>query len=227
MKSGILSAFLLLILASASLVQANVVFEDNFDAEPGAGSGASGLSEINYTGFTQWSISNGSVDLVHQGDFGPIDCFGGSGNCVDLDGTTNDAGVMTSIGIALDPGLYRLDLYLAGTSNNFALDPPASNANNVNVSLASFIDTTIELAQGDPFTLVSELFTVQGPGGVFEIVISHEGGDNFGAILDNVSITAVPVPGAMWLLGSAAVLLRRRVLLPPAISAARCPSPLH
>ena len=204
MKNGILTAFFILNLAGASVAQANVVFGDNFDSEVGAGSGASGLSEINYTGFAQWSVSNGSVDLVHQGDFGPIDCFGGSGNCVDLDGTTNDAGVMTSIGIALDPGLYRLDVYLAGTSNNFAPAPPASDTNRVNVSLGSFIDTNIELAQGDPFTLVSELFTVQGPtGGIFEIVISNEGGDNFGAILDSVSIVAVPVPAALWLFGSA------------------------
>ena len=209
MKNGFCAIFLSITLAMGSTAEANVVFEDDFDTEVGSGSGASNLSEINYTGFANWIVAagQGSVDLVHHGDFGPIDCFGGSGQCVDLDGTTNNAGTLVSTGIGLMPGLYRLELYVAGTSSNFN-QAAASQPNSLNVSVGSFIDTNIQLDQGDPFTLVSELFAVNGPsGGTFEIVITHEGGDNFGAILDNVSITAVPLPAALYLFSAALTVL--------------------
>lgn len=73
-------------LALASLpASAAVVFSSSFDAENGCN------SALNYAGWSGWTVSNGSVDLVRSGNFG-ITCRGGSGSCVDLDGSTGDAG---------------------------------------------------------------------------------------------------------------------------------------
>ncbi len=79
------------------------VFSDNFDGE-----GAPGASVLNYgtasgTSFAQWTISDGTVDLVAIPDvYGIASCPGSaSGKCVDLDGSTHDAGVMTSKALTL------------------------------------------------------------------------------------------------------------------------------
>jgi hypothetical protein len=109
-------------LAAALPADAGVIFADSFDAEPGSGDGASGLSGRNYDRFTQWTVAAGTVDLVAQGDFadGPgILCRGGAGKCVDLDGSSNAAGTLISVPIALAAGEYRLSFALAGVDVGF------------------------------------------------------------------------------------------------------------
>src|SRR5215469_8200682 len=79
------------------------VFTDNFDTE-----GAPGVSILNYGSFANWTVSNGTVDLVAiPNGFGISTCPGAaSGKCVDLDGSTSDAGVMTSTALSLGTGNY-------------------------------------------------------------------------------------------------------------------------
>lgn len=77
-----------LMTSSAALADTNVI--DTFDAENG------GVSALNYNGFSNFSVSQGSVDLVRSGDFG-ITCVGGSGSCVDLDGSTGASGGIKSL----------------------------------------------------------------------------------------------------------------------------------
>lgn len=211
MLKGLHIAFGLGAILCFGTASAAPVFFDDFDAEPGGGDGASGLSDINRTVFLEnWVISDGSVDLVAQGDFGPVDCFGGVGKCVDLDGTTGNAGIMTSRDIALQAGTHRLELQLAGVSSNFANNGAPAAPNDLNITIAGLVDIDLTLNQGDPFMLVSEDFIVTNPG-IINLVLSHAGGDNHGAILDNVSISAVPLPAAGWLLLTALVVIRSRV----------------
>ena len=54
------------------------------------------------------------VSIVSSGDFG-IDCVGNAGGCIDLDGSTNNAGVLTSNVMPLGMGLYTLSFDLAGS----------------------------------------------------------------------------------------------------------------
>jgi hypothetical protein len=124
-----------------------VVFQDSFDTETGSGQGASGQSKVNYTAFAQWTVSDGSVDLIAQSDFG-IDCFGGSGKCVDLDGGTNDAGVLTSVALNLAAGSYDFSFQLSGTDSGF-INPKAAYDNIVDVSIGGLFATTITANQGD------------------------------------------------------------------------------
>jgi hypothetical protein len=184
--------------ASANAVP---VFSDGFDAEPGTGDGASGGSSSGYTGFANWTVSDGTVDLVAQGDFG-IDCYGLTGKCVDLDGNTHDAGVLTSILIHLDPGTYSFEFQLAGTDASFCC--AAADPNIVDVSVGSFFSDTITRNQGDPFASYGGTFSVASATDV-QIVFANQGGDQYGAVLDAVRLDLVPEPatGALLALGLA------------------------
>jgi hypothetical protein len=174
------------------------VFSDNFDAETGSGNGASGQSKTNYTGFVSWTVSDGTVDLVAHTDFG-IDCAGGSGKCVDLDGATNNAGVLTSLALNLAAGTYELSLLLAGTDAGFP-NAAANTPNTVDISVGGFFALSVTLAKGDPFASYGGSFTLVAPA-VVSIVIANQGGDNFGAMLDDVNLELVPEPGTALLVG--------------------------
>jgi len=185
------------------------VFADGFDAETGSGQGASGQSKSNYTAFAQWTVSNGSVDLIAHTDFG-IDCVGGAGKCVDLDGATNDAGVLTSTALNLSAGIYQLSFQLAGTDAGFS-QPGSFAPNVVDISIGSFFVSQVTVNKGDPFATYSGVFTLPAPA-IVSIVFANQGGDNFGAVLDDVKLELVPEPGtaALLALGLAALAARRR-----------------
>ena len=61
------------------------VFFDDFNAENG------GVGQTNYTGFANWAVQDGTVDLIGNGFF---DFFPGNGLYVDVDGSSGDAGKM-------------------------------------------------------------------------------------------------------------------------------------
>ena len=95
-----------LIVATCVSANASVLFSDNFDSEVPDDLVNLG-SDTNYNSFTNWTVSDGSVDLVGQGDWG-LQCAGGVGKCVDLDGSTNDAGILSSNAFDLLVGDYVL-----------------------------------------------------------------------------------------------------------------------
>lgn len=185
-------------LCLASSAAGTTVFLDTFDGEPGSGSGGSGQSQVNYTGFANWTVTDGTVDLVFHDDFASgvdeIECIGFTGKCVDLDGGTSDAGKMTSTAIALAAGTYELSFELAGVASSFG----QTAAGVPNVVDFSVTGTTLSgqatRNQGDPYSSVGGLFTLASPTAV-QIVISNQGGDFFGAMLDDVKLTLVPEPG--------------------------------
>lgn len=202
------SALLLGTLLLAGRADAVPIFFDDFDAETGSGQGASGQSQTSYTGFVNWTVSDGTVDLVAHTDFG-IDCFGGAGKCVDLDGATSDAGVLTSTALDLEPGVYTLSFQLSGTDAGFGGN--ANIPNVVDVSVGSFLVEQVTVNKGDPFALYSYTFSVAAPASV-SIVFANQGGDNFGAMLDEVSLEQVPEPGtaALFAVGLTALAASRR-----------------
>ena len=189
-----------------------VVFQDDFNAETGSGQGASGQSKTNYTAFAQWTVSNGSVDLIANGDFG-VDCIGGAGKCVDLDGATSDAGVLTSVVLNLAAGSYDFSFQLSGTDSGFT-QTAAGTPNVVDVSIGGLFVTSITVNRGDPFATYGGSFNVLAPASV-SIVFANQGGDNFGAMLDAVKLEMVPEPGTVALLalgiGGLGAIRRRRV----------------
>jgi hypothetical protein len=180
-------------IASAVLVSvsahAGIIFQDNFDSE------GTQTSHLNYNGFTNWTVSYGTVDLVGMPNGWGIDCVGGTGKCVDLDGSTRDAGVFTSTSIALAAGTYELSFDISGNQRNNTND-------GTSVSLGGFFDQVFVLNGSDPWQTVTHQFVVTNDTSD-SIIFNHGGGDNIGIMLDNVMLSSVdvPEPASLVLLG--------------------------
>ena len=161
------------------------VFSDDFNAANG------GVGVLNYTGFSNWTVSDGTVDLIGNGYF---DFLPGNGLYVDMDGSTGNAGKLTSDPIFLAAGDYVLQFDLAGNHRN-----GSPESVDVQVLVGPLVNQTISLAQNAPFTTYQFAFSVAAPTSV-NITFAGAGGDNIGMLLDNVSIR-VPEPASLALLG--------------------------
>lgn len=185
-RNGLLAVALM---AATGAANAVVIFSDNFNAENG------GTGVLNYTGFANWTVDGGTVDLIGNGYF---DFLPGNGLYVDMDGSTGNAGrMLNSATISLTAGTtYTLSYQLAGNRRN-----AAGETVTVLVNLGNLVNQSISLPQSAPFTTYSNTFTasVSGP-----LSLSFEGlgGDNIGMLLDNVVLQSrVPEPGTLALLG--------------------------
>lgn len=174
----------ILALATTALIstsaQAAVIFQDNFDSE----AGAPGQHALNYNSFDQWSVSNGTVDVVSTGGWG-ITCVGGTGKCVDLDGSTGNAGTFTSDLISLAEGTYTLSFDISGNQR--------WGRDDLGVTLGGFFNESFSLASNDSWQTVSHTFDVTSTTAA-SFIFNHAGGDNIGIMLDNVSLESVDVP---------------------------------
>jgi uncharacterized protein (TIGR03382 family) len=190
MRKIIIVTLLSLAFTSAN---ANIIFSDDFDSEaPGSGSILNYGSDTNPS-FANWTVSNGTVDLIANVNQWGISCAGNSGKCVDLDGSSNNAGKLTSTYFTLAAGNYILSFDISGNQRN-------SEKDRLNFSLEGFVNKTIKLKGTKDFRTLSYFFTV-GTSDLNSIVFNHKGNDNIGMILDNVSVTDVNAPGTLAFLG--------------------------
>jgi hypothetical protein len=178
------------------LAQAAVV--DNFDSYPVL---------LNWTPpvISGWTVTNGTVDLigftnnVHYFDFIP-----GNGGYVDLDGSTNQSGLLSHSFNLIGGTQYTLSFDLAGSHRG--------GTETVDVTFGGVLGNYF-LNSNDDFSLKTLNFTPDSSG-VYSISFQNQGGDNMGALLDNVSVTAVPEPevyGMMLMgLGLMGFVARRR-----------------
>jgi PEP-CTERM motif-containing protein len=169
------------LLATAQPAAATVVFSDNFNGENG------GAGALNYNAFANWSVSSGTVDLIGNGFF---DFYPGNGLYVDLDGSTSQAGIMTT-NVSFAPGSYVLTFLLGGNARHAGPDT-------VFIGFGGPVLFAIPVQDTDPLTLFSFSFTSSSGGALF---FDDLGTDNQGAILDNVVLEQVPEPGTLLLLG--------------------------
>ncbi len=182
-------SFSVLIFSLVSAAFAQTSFSDNFDSES---------LGLNYTAFANWDVTAGSVDVIGTGFY---DLLPGNGYYVDLDGTTVTGGTM-STKFAIDPGYtYSLQFDLGGSQRG--------DTNIVHVSLDNYTEA-FTVPSGQAFTTITRTVTVANAGSKLTFV--NDGGDNFGALLDRVSIDAVPEPFTMAgvIAGLAGMALRRR-----------------
>ena len=204
-------------LAIASLVAmpaTATTFFDDFEDETAGG------TILNYSGFANWTVSDGTVDLIRSGEFG-ITCRTGN-YCVDLDGSTGDAGVLTlSAPIAIGPGdVVDIVSWISGNQRgggNDSVDIRLILKPEVPVTGFQFLTESgytlpvdfpgglglaiipRSIEPGAPFTNFGFRFTA---GGATTLTLQFLplDGDNIGAILDDVSIRvtpAIPEP-ATW-----------------------------
>jgi len=166
----------LTLLAFASTAQATTIFSDNFDAN------VLGLDTVP----TGWTVTDGTVDIIGDGYF---DFIPGSGKYIDLDGSVNDAGVLTK-SLLLTAGLtYTATFDLAGNHRNSS---PETVPGILGVGLGN-VSNTFSLAQNDGWTSFSLTFTPVVTGS-YILSFGNSGGDNIGMLLDNV-VVSVPEGG--------------------------------
>lgn len=176
------------LMAGTSMALAAPVFSDNFDAD--------GLG-LNVTSFVHgWTVSNGTVDVI--GTHGFFELLGpGHGNYIDLDGSSGQAGLFSN-SVHLSAGTYTLSYDIAGNMRGAGNDI-------VDVSFGS-ANAQLVVGQADVLATRTLTFTA-GAAGDYSFTFHNHGGDNMGALLDNVSIAAVPEPEtyAMLLVGLGAL----------------------
>jgi len=172
-----------------------ILLDDTFDTENG------GAGQLNYTSFTNWNVTDGSVDLIGN-DF--YDFYPGNGLYLDLDGSTWSAGTLESKNLfALTPGDYELRFDLGGAART----PGWWGASDtVSISLGSLFNESFTLNYTDPLSTVIRNFSVTTSASE-RLIFEHAGGDMAGLILDNVRLSQVapspvPDPGTLFLLGS-------------------------
>lgn len=181
-------------LAVASAASGGIIFEDDFNAENG------GIGTLNFNGFSKWSVSGGTVDLIGNGYY---DFLPGQGMFLDLDGSTGSSGLLSTGDFSLTAGTYNVSFSLAGNHRG--------GSDNVTVSFGDW-SQTFNLLATDPLATHSVDVNVPAPR-LARLTFQNAGGDNVGALLDDVRITSVPSPvgGAVLGLLGASMALRRRV----------------
>jgi len=181
---GVLAAGLL----QFGVAQAAVVFSDNFDSY-------ATTTELNAPDSLfggNWVTTDGTVDYIAPaGSFSNL-CRG-TGGCVDLDGTSSNAGVFSTV-TNFAPGTYSLGVTLFGSSRG--------DSNAVSITLGDWSVTLSDIASGAD---ASTSFAFTTTGGVLSF--ANAGGDNLGAVLSGVELSTdaappkVAEPGTLGLLG--------------------------
>ena len=193
MKKLILTA----VLASLPALSQAAAFTDNFDGD------ALLLNQTTFLG--GWTLVGtaplGTVDLI--GNSGFFDLLPGNGRYVDLDGSSDKAGFFEK-NLTLVGGIeHTLSFDLAGSQRG--------DTNTVEVVFGSTM-ASYTVSSLDPFSLRTMTFTPAST--TYQILFHNLGGDNFGALLDNVNVTAVPEPSTYMLmlggLGLVGFVARRR-----------------
>lgn len=148
------------------------IFTDDIDAEN------DGVGEANYTGWANWTVTEGCVDLHGPGAKDPLP---GNGVYMDLDGTCLEAGTMeTKATFDLDVGDYTLEFLIAGNNQVEQVDT-------LDVAVGDAMNDRIVLDWEAPLQLFELDFSV-GSATSGKIVLDHHGGDDQGILIDAVRL---------------------------------------
>lgn len=149
-----------------------------------------------------WSAGP-TIDYIITDNYGELcrDATNASG-CIDLDGSTNNPGLLQSIE-TFAAGTYSLAITLFGSGRDTYGD------DEVVITLGDWSETLSNIAFNDDVSGVFT-FTTTTSG---QLSFQNDGGNNVGAVLSSVTLSAVPLPaGGLLLLGALGgfAALRRR-----------------
>ncbi|MBX9737084.1 MAG: hypothetical protein K2X32_09175 [Phycisphaerales bacterium] len=178
---------------TGSSALAQFPFSDNFDTEN------TGFGQLNYATLANWTVTEGSVDLIGNGFF---DYYPGNGLYLDLAGTTGQGGTISTAAFNFAPGNYVLAFTLAGRPDNGA------NINTVNVNLGSLYSNQFALPSSQGVTEYIVPISVLAPTSA-ALRFEHVEDTNAGALLLSASIN-IPAPTAAATLALAALASGRR-----------------
>lgn len=167
--------------------------------------GGTGPSWNVFTNIEGWTTSNGSgieiqsATTVPQIDAQDEDLY------VELDSHNTGSNSTMTQTVSLDAGMYQLSFWYSPRIDNVS-----QNTNRIDYSLGGLFSESVSGPSSGPpetsfgtWTEITQEFTV-GTDGNFALAFGAFGQeDTLGGFIDNVSITAVPLPAAAWLFLSA------------------------
>jgi hypothetical protein len=185
MRTVLKVAVLSLLLISPVISKADSISE-NFDAL---------TPTLNATNVGAFTVTSGTVDVVGPGLYGNLCVAPTSGNCVDLDGSSE--GQISSANLSLAPGVYNLSFDLIGSQRGYATS--------TTVTLGSLFNKTFDLPSGDVTDGIVNTTITIGTATTVPLVFTSNTPGYYGALLDNVSLApatvATPEPATLTFLG--------------------------
>ena len=185
---------LLLLLCTAGLAQANLITNGDFETLPSnLGSGSWAI----YSSLPGWTLYTGEAEIQH-GMFGA----GNPTNYTELDANRN---VRMGQSVSLTKGAtYQL-------SFDYFNRQQSLTSGSMSVSIGDFTYETAALGPKWATLTTSFVYTGASPSAI--LYLSGTGtSDSYGALVDNISLVQTkaaptPIPGAVWLLGTALLAL--------------------
>ncbi|MBN2337042.1 MAG: PEP-CTERM sorting domain-containing protein [Acidobacteria bacterium] len=178
---------------------ADTLFSDNFDSDAAA-------SALNFEGLANWTVSEGTIDYIRNAGFG-IACDGGAGGCLDMDGSTSNAGRITTMdtfNLAASEWYY-LEGQVSGNQRGGSADWITFGIRDVGSDSSLISATWGAIPHNAPFSTYSFGFSL-GSDYIVRLYIEGFGADNVGPILDNVVFSdrtaPIPEPASLLLLGT-------------------------
>ncbi|MBS0614229.1 MAG: hypothetical protein JSS24_13725, partial [Proteobacteria bacterium] len=174
---------------------ATVLFSDDFNSDTLALNGTP----------TGWKVTSGTVDIIGKNGVTTLfDLLPGNGGYIDMDGSTMHQGTMRTVQtFNFVPGqTYTLSYQLAGSQRSWSTpDRVRALFRDTGGNLVPNTRQVTSLAYSTGFTTFTESFTVSAPvtARLIFAAVSRVS-DNAGLLLDNVKLTAVPLPGAALLM---------------------------
>jgi hypothetical protein len=167
---------------------AATLFDDDFAADV-AGMPTTGFAQTNFSPLSQWDIKDGAVDLFTNGGFG-LPC--GSAGCLDLDGSVANAVRMeTTSAISFVVGaVYEMTLIISGKNGN--------GGESLTYGIVGGQSGSLSMPSGDNVARTVSFSFAPGAAFSAKLFVDHAGGDNFGILLDRVTLTeTTPTPGVV------------------------------
>lgn len=200
MMKALLTAGAITLTMTAAPSSAAVIFSDNFSGE------ATGINQA----LDNWNVTAGSVDVIGNGFF---DFYPGNGAYLDMDGSTGVAGrIATKVQYAFTNGQQYQLAFRYGRNTDGGV---TQTLETLNFGFGTFLGT-LGIGPGAIPSLVEAVYTfTAGNTGTSSLFFENLGGDNRGVVIDDIVLSAVPLPaGGLLLIGGIAALagLRRRKL---------------